>query len=212
MNERINFYTALKNSQPLAFLASFSIIIGILSLDKPALPAIHQDAILAGFMFIFSFIASLVSQISENRDKALEILGRGSTYFFLSVGILYLLSIAAKFSTIFSQIPTFVFGWMLLFMGGAFFIQIVIKLQTTKKILRGPNKLLDIQNEIAQPIIGSGFLILGGFLLASAFLERDFDWIVLIQTSITIGGIGALVLFGSAIIEGINYLRKGRKK
>ena len=85
----IKFYDGLKNSQPLVFLASFSIIIGILTWDHEALPNIHKYAIIAGLSFIFSFVMSLSSQYIGNKWDSFRQFANWSKFLFLVIGIIH---------------------------------------------------------------------------------------------------------------------------
>lgn len=108
------FYEALKNSQPLAFLASISIGIAVLiHSTSQQLPTIYNYAIIAGAMFLASFITSLVYQLlavsQEFKQQA-----RWSQYAFMAFGILYLFLIMLNFSQTIPQIIFIVFGWGML--------------------------------------------------------------------------------------------------
>lgn len=113
-----HFYDALKNAQPLAFLASLSIVIAAFTYNIKDLPQVYPNAISGAFSFIFAFIFSIVSQILRDKDwsKLVFYLQLG-TYFFLGVGILYLIFIATAFSEKITQIPQTFLAWSYGFIG-----------------------------------------------------------------------------------------------
>lgn len=108
-----DFYCALKNSQPLAFLCSLSIVIAIFATPEKY-SGIHTDAVIASFMFIFSFISSLCYQLIFVKEGELRQYVRWTVYFFLIIGIIQLVRIAGGFSSTIPQIMSFVIGWMFL--------------------------------------------------------------------------------------------------
>lgn len=177
-----DFYDALKKAQPLAFLASFSLIIGIISsVNDSSLPDIQSDAIIAGFMFIFAFITAMINQVFKE-SVSIEKFTRLSQYFFFVIGIIYFLFIALKFSETILQIPTIFVGWFIIFLGISFFVRVY---PIKKNFWRGKNKFIEIEDKIAYPLVGLGFFILGGFLVASALFQHTFDWVVLILSSVS---------------------------
>ncbi len=194
------FYEAIKNSQPLAFLASFSIIIGILALNNDDLRQIHNDAIIAGFMFIFSFIMSLIYQIFGDRNNGLSPLVRYSQYFFLAVGIFHLLLIAIKFSAEIEQIPKYVVGWLFFVLGGTMFVYAYTK----KRIPLHNEKSFLIYDKTGLSLLGLGMLIIGVFALFVTFTgyEVPFDWLLPLYLGVFISMIGvALMVTGEFLLK-----------
>jgi len=194
------FYEALKNSQPLAFLASFSIIIGILALNYEDLRQIHDNAIIAGFMFIFSFIMSLVFQIFGDRNYGLSQLARYSKYFFLAVGIFHLLLIAIHFGAEIEKIPKFVVGWLCLVLGGSVFGVAYTKKRTSFH----HEKSYLIYDKTGPTLLGLGFLIIGIFALFVTFTgyEIPFDWVWIVYLGMFISMIGVvLMVIGETLLK-----------
>ena len=155
------FYIALRNAQPLAFLASISIAIAafIHSTTQP-IGQTFDYAIIAGSMFLFSFIASLVYQVIRINEEFTQYV-RWSQYFFLALGIVYLLLILLNFSQSIPQIIELVLGWVFL-VGG---ISYVIPLR------RRWNR---IKNKKGQ-FIHVGFIIAILFIMSALFLINAFD-------------------------------------
>jgi len=183
------FYDALKNAQPLAFLASFSIIIGIISFSNIELSKIHQDAIIAGVMFILSFIMSLLFQLFSK--SGLADLAKYTKYFFLAVGIFHLLHIVTTFGSLIDKIPIFVAGWLFFVLGAVTFIQGY----TRQKTVLMKKKLFWINYKLSPIIMGSGLLIIGIPALFVAFTGEilPFDWVWLLIIGIP------LALFGMVL-------------
>ncbi|HJW19927.1 MAG TPA: hypothetical protein VJ571_05160 [Candidatus Nitrosotalea sp.] len=123
MSEKITdinsrFYDALKNSQPLAFLASLSIVIAAFTYNVKDLPQVYPNAISGAFSFIFAFVFSMISLILQDKDfPKISFYLRLGTYFFLGVGILYILFIAIAFSGKIPQIPQTFMAWTYGFVG-----------------------------------------------------------------------------------------------
>ena len=129
------FYDALKNAQPLAFLASVSIGIAVLihAIPTPQLPVgIDNYAISAGSYFLFSFIVSLVYQIVEFPKRTKQFL-RWTKHFLLVIGILFLLLIVLTFSIKIPQIVTLPMGWVFLAMGIYMIIDLKKEWKSIKK-------------------------------------------------------------------------------
>lgn len=126
------FYEALKNSQPLAFLASISIGIAVLiHSTSQQLPTIYNYAIIAGAMFLASFIASLAFQLLLVTNESKQ-MARWSQYVFLMLGIFYLVLIMLNFSQTIPQIIELVFGWVLFGLGISFIITLKKEMEKEK--------------------------------------------------------------------------------
>ena len=163
----------LKNAQPLAFMASLSIIIAAFTFDEDKLPNVSSNAIIAAFMFLISFVLSLIDQIpikKENGDMSPLRFGK---YFFLGIGILYLLLITWEFSKSLTQIGTIVVGWLTLSVGVTTLpILILRKGKFTK------HQTTSIFAKLAtatMTIFSSSFIVVGGGTVASIFLTQKFD-------------------------------------
>lgn len=75
-----------------------SIIIAVFTFERDGLPNVYPNAISGAFSFFFAFVTSILSQILIKDLHKLGLYLRFATYFFLGVGILYLLFIALSFS------------------------------------------------------------------------------------------------------------------
>lgn len=204
-----DFYAALKNAQPFAFLASFSLIIGIISsANESSLPDIQSDAIIAGFMFIFAFITSIINQVYKESDS-IERFTRFSQYFFFTIGLVYFLFIALKFSETLLQIPTIFGGWLVIFFGIYFFVKVY---PIKKNFWRSKKKLIEIEDKIAYPLIGLAFFIMGGSLVTSALIQQTFDWFSVILWSISFGIAGFFLYMGCEILRLVLLTRKWRRQ
>ena len=85
LNEKFSddFYNKLKNSQPLAFLASLCMVVAAFTFTNKELPDVYQNAVSAAFSFIFSFVLSIISQIFGKKldDKRFDLLTKIGIYF-----------------------------------------------------------------------------------------------------------------------------------
>jgi len=132
------FYEFLRKSQPLAFLASFSMIIAVFAHSNKDIPIpVYNDAATASMMFIISFITSMLGQLTAENDvrnkelypSTISEAFRYGTYFLFGIGVIYLLLVASEFSKLSLPIPQIVFGWFKLSVGimTAAVIRLVIK-------------------------------------------------------------------------------------
>jgi len=208
-SENPDFYDALKKAQPLAFLASFSLIIGIISSSdtSTSIPDIQSDAILAGFMFIFSFITAVVSQITK-KSVLISRFTRFSQYFFFTIGIIYFLFVALKFSETLLQIPTIFTGWLIIFLGIGLFVRIY---PIKRKLWHGIKMLNEIEDKICYPTMGLAFFILGGSFVASALFQQNFDWVTIVVLSLSVGISGFLLLFACEMFRFVQLVRRMRR-
>ena len=203
-----DFYDVLRKTQPYAFLASFSLIIGIISSAKDySLPDIQSDAIIAGLMFIFAFITAITNQVFKKSDL-IEKFTRLSQHFFFVIGLIYFLFIALKFSETLLQIPTIFVGWLVIFLGIGFFVRIY---PIKKNFWRTKKKLIEIEDKIAYPLIGLGFFIMGGSLVVSALFQQTLDWSTVFLLSISFGVIGFSLYMGCEILR-LESLRRRLKR
>ncbi|CDI04949.1 cupredoxin domain-containing protein [Candidatus Nitrosotenuis uzonensis] len=126
------FYEFLRDAQPLAFLASFSMIIAVFAFPNDRFNSVFEFAAIASAMFLVSFIVSLIGRIAlfgeslEKSDRSTYTdLARYGTFFFFGIGIIYLILILLEFSkTISSSITSISIGWVPLFMGIAIFLSV----------------------------------------------------------------------------------------
>ena len=130
-NKSFDTLNALKHSEPLAFLASLSlIIVAFIFPERLHLVAIYNDSLISGFMFIISFVFSIVYRLYKYVPQryqypiANKFLGFG-VYFFLGVGIFFLLLVAYEFGKEQTQIFALVKIFFLLFVG-VFLVYIIV--------------------------------------------------------------------------------------
>lgn len=130
-----NFYEKLKNSQPIAFLASLCMVVAAFTYTNNQLPDVYQNAVSAAFSFVFSFVLSLVYQIFRDKldDKRFDLLVKIGIYFLFAVGILYLIFIGISFSSKLPQIPQILFSWFYAYIG---VITILVVRKTLQKMLK----------------------------------------------------------------------------
>ncbi len=168
----LDFFGALRNAQPIAFLASLSLIIATFTFTN--FPNVYSNAIIASFMFIFSFVLSILIQIKivKERLSANEpfwTLIRVGTYFFLAMGIIYLILIAVEFGKLQQQIFLLTKGWYWAFFG--VFI-IYTASQTIKKLnnLHGYDFTIDAALSIVAVLFGIDMSVMGLNALFHSFL------------------------------------------
>lgn len=113
---------SLKQAEPMAVLASLSIVISVFTFDKQGdFQNIYNYSTTATFMFILSFIFSTLSNLLYIRGSNAEfeqirmILMKLGAYFFLSIGVLYFVLIAYEFGLKDSKIFDFVKAFVFLF-------------------------------------------------------------------------------------------------
>lgn len=118
------FYTFLKDAQPIAFLASFSMIIAVFAFPNVQFNSIYKYAAIASSMFLISFVFSLISRVAIVREKEENVersyytnFTRYGTFFFLSVGFVNLGLIVVEFSNSVQSIKFWIWGWLSLFLG-----------------------------------------------------------------------------------------------
>jgi len=165
VNEK--FYDFLKRSQPIAFLASFSMLIAVFAFPNEGLETVYQNAAMAAFMFVFSFIFSLLSQLAIYSEKKEEIeptfipeIIKYGTYFFLILGIAYLVLIVLEFKESFPALPEIVRGWGTLFIGVASLFFVKAFFLSIKK----PKNFI--------PILFRIFGVVTGFIAAGAIFAQ----------------------------------------
>lgn len=168
MEVKDDFYTALRDSQPLAFLASLSIAIAVLSGNKIA--EIHNHAIIAGSMFIFSFIISMFSKTVVMSEGELKQYVNWTRNFFLIIGIGYLTLTVLDFSKDLPQIIRFIFAWMFLAGALSFILPMKDIVKKSKKEHGGKLASEEKPRFIVVSIMASVFLVASGlfFFLALA--------------------------------------------
>ena len=159
---------ALKKAEPLGFLASLSLVISAFTFDGVGnIYKIYSYSVVSAFMFIFSFVFSISNQYFKSvesyylaiglEEPAITIILRVVThfgiYFFLSIGVIFLILIAYQFAQSQTQISIIT---------GAFFGVFVFSMGTYESIKklkgaieqRGKISLLDI-TDIGMSIFGT---------------------------------------------------------
>ncbi len=136
-----NFYDFLKNAQPLAFLASFSMIITVFSYPQEDLESIYQNAAMAASLFVISFVFSMMSQFliikeesEKNEPSFYPELIRYGTYFFFAIGSVYLILIVVEFGKNFESLFVIFISWISLFVGVSFLAMTVKHIYALTKV------------------------------------------------------------------------------
>lgn len=197
-----NFYVFLRNAQPLAFLASFSMVLAVFAFPNTAFASVYSNAAIASTMFIVSFVCGLLSQFLIVREEeegykepySLFELIRYGTYFFLAVGVIYLLLIAVEFGKSLPPIFNTVAAWSWLFTAA---LTAGIAKQTLKSIIKKEQKpkfiaLFVICISLCYSVTG---FIIGFNWLLSSFIKFQLDVAYLTYFNIVIVGIFAGVIF-----------------
>jgi hypothetical protein len=135
---------AIKRAEPLAFLASLSLVISAFSFQGLGnLSKIYGYSVVSAFMFIFSFLFSIaahyliLTKITQRLDPYLKILQRimnFGIYFFLIIGMLFLILIAYQFGQSQPQIFTITYAFLGSFI---FYMSITIFFKLVKELVKG---------------------------------------------------------------------------
>jgi hypothetical protein len=115
-NENTKFYKSLKNAQPIAFLASFAMVIAAFSFKNNIDATIYGDAVIASVMFLISFMFSLIDQLRITAETGLRLVHWGK-FFFLGIVILYLVGVGWGFAKSIPQIGDIFLSWTFILMG-----------------------------------------------------------------------------------------------
>ena len=186
----VDFHTVIRNSQPMAFLASLSIIIAVFTFQKEDLPNVYPNAISGAFSFIFAFVTSILFQLLPPKGLyRLVLYFKFATYFFLGVGILYLLFIALAFSEDVDKISQTVSAWvfgMVAISSSILVWRHFIKLKSKEKIPSFDKLSLPIFM-----IIAIASWIVTGAKLSSAIVNFPVDDVLALSILI-----GCLAIFG----------------
>lgn len=184
MDEKIkesnkNFHEFLRNSQPLAFLASFSMIIAVFAFPNKEFEIVYTNATLSASMFIISFVSSYLSQFLVHREEQegykepfpmFESIRYGS-YFFFAVGVIYLILIVVEFAKNLDQIPNIIIGWVWLFAGISLLIAIIRNMKSLKK--QSKTFIIDVSFVIISAIASVSSLGVAANNLFKGFLMMD---------------------------------------
>lgn len=199
------FYDALKNSQPIAFLASLSMVIATFSYSNHELPNVYTNAVLASMTFLISFVLSLIDQINLENDRDIPVVHWGK-FFFLAVGILYLIVVAVEFSKSLTQIYYIFSGWSSIAIGGSFLVSLLSKkgrLKPSSYEKQSEYKYI----ELCWSVFSMGFIILGLLIIGQGFITYPTSKTII--DSIYIGIFGVTL---SAMILGVLFMNQYDKK
>lgn len=219
----MSLYDALKNSQPIAFLASLAIVIAAFTSSNDKLSSVYIDASIASFTFIFSFICSLAYQIQPKLESPLiditasepnstyssnrEILfafARYGTYFFLIIGIAYLLLIAYEFGKSHVQLHNIVIGWLQVF----FAFVVIVAIFRLSKVKRDTNFKIAKFTKITLVVLvatGVAFGINGAVNVLGGFIDVQ-------QYSTYLSPLMGIMFIGIILIAYDDFVRKRKRK
>lgn len=182
-----NFYEILRNSQPLAFLASFAIVIAAFTYQNKDLPNVHVNAVIASIMFFASFILAMADQARRSKDPVSSV--TFGKYFFLAIGILYLIFVSVDFAKSIPQITSIVSGWFTIAMGVAFLIPMIKRADEFQK--RTNATLLEKSMAIGSTISAFSIIAAGSIIVSHAFFKFDIN----ISFLYIICGLGVIPVF-----------------
>lgn len=166
------FYDAIKNAHPIAFLASLSMAVAVLSESTESLKSVYDNAILAAIMFLSSFLLSLTDKLGQKTDR--DEYFKYGTYFFFAVGIFYLIRIGYDFSKTVPQVVSIFSGWVVLAMGISFLTTVVRKQGKFNPTLYKNNSNFRII-QILGCSSASGFLFSGLVFVGKGFFNLTID-------------------------------------
>ena len=205
-NNDINnrFYESLKKSQPIDFLASFSMITAVFSVTN--LPAIYTNAVMATIMFLISFVLSFIDQLFPHKDPSLaDDVIRYGKFFFLAIGILYLISIAFEFAKDLPEIRTIFYGWIIIGIGFSFLSPVVARIGKYKSKDYPDKRKFNLLIYLGY-VSGAGFILAGAVYILNTFVKNK------LSDEIIVYPIGGLILISIiCIISEVIVIQKFRK-
>jgi len=198
------FYEALKKSHPIAFLTSLSMLTTVFSATN--LPAIYNNMVMATMMFLISLVLSLMDQFFPGKDPSLSTdIVRYGKFFFLAIGILYLISIAFEFAKDLPEISTMFFGWIIIGVGFSFVSPVVTRIGKFRSKDYPDKRKFRLLIYIGYGS-GAGFIIAGIMYILNAFAKNKLSNEVLLYI------MGGLILFSIiCIISEMIIITKFRK-
>ncbi len=119
------FYESLRKSQPIAFLASLSMVIAAFTHSNNDTVGVYNSAVLATIMFLLSFAFSLFDQLFPKNPKEDNTWRTGGKYFFFAFGILFLGLVAYEFGKPLPQASTIAVYWIAIAVGISFLITVI---------------------------------------------------------------------------------------
>jgi len=187
-----DFFRIIRNAQPIAFLASLCLIIATFSFTN--FQAVYSNAVIAAFSFIFSFIFSTLIQLKwVQEDKFFIRATRSGAYFFLGVGVLYLLLIAVEFGKTLPQMFSLIQGWWSTFIGGALFYPVYFMLKKIET-KRGADLYYEATLAILTALGATGIFIMGVNALTETFFGQRY-LTEMPSLIFALGGVGVFVIF-----------------
>ena len=196
---------ALKRSEPIIILASLSLAIAAFTFQKREvvlIQAIYNFSVISGFMFIFSFVCSIIdyllkttSRLQDVRNSFFGQIPILATYFFLAVGIIFLIAIAYQFGQeqpqIFAITKTFLFSiFSVLFL---YAIILIVKRPRHNNVQWLKENAVEI---LPLLVVGQLFFIMS----IDSILESIYG-----QSNIDVISIGFVLIYISPIV-GISFL------
>ncbi|AJW71746.1 hypothetical protein [Nitrosopumilus adriaticus] len=205
------FYDFLKKSQPLAFLGSFSMLIAVFAEPNDGMEAVYQNAAMASFVFIFSFIFSLLSQFAIQSEEKEGIeptfipeFLRYGTYALLGIGILYLVLTILEFKENFPALDGIIVGWVSLFIGIVWLYSVKGFYLSIKKSTNFFGPIFKIVGVFAGISAACSLIIIGGSEIFSAMYGIEIPWIFVfaMMFSVAYFGLGyAVILLITSILR-----------
>ena len=161
------FYVMLRNSQPLAFLASFAIVIAAFTFSNTSLPKVHENSVIAAVMFLISFSLSMCDQTSKKQVTSIQY----GKYFFFGSGMLYLVFVAMDFAKSLPQISDIVLGWLTMAVGVSSIPSMIKRTEFFQKRTDPTRKDKSIGIGIAMSSFG--IIVLGVIIASKAFVNYE---------------------------------------
>jgi hypothetical protein len=164
------FLKLLKQAEPVAVLASLSLVITVFTFEnQDTFQTVYNYSVVSTFMFIFAFVAAVVRNLRIiSSERFYSGLATFAFYFFLGIGIIHILLIAVEFGKQHLQIYSFVYGWVFSVIGGMGAIGSTKTLKKYKN-LQGSDRSFQVAY-----FFGFFFVGVGGFGVASNLLTLAF--------------------------------------
>jgi hypothetical protein len=165
-------FFALKKAEPLAILASLSLVISVFTFDhRTDFGNIYNYSVVSTFMFLFAFMCAIIPKGKTKKSILSDMLYTSGTFFFLAVGLIYLVLIAVEFGKENAQIISLAASWFLSFIGGAsFYAAYKIYHEEIKNKTTTETKVFSYVSIIASCILGLFMAIMVAGLLLDTYL------------------------------------------
>jgi hypothetical protein len=199
VSEPVLFLKLLKQAEPVAVLASLSLVIAVFTFEhQDIFQTVYNYSVVSTFMFIFAFLSAVVRNLKFIKSDAMYSgVSSFAFYFFLAIGMIYMLLVAIEFGKQHSQIFSFVNGWLFSLAGGmcAFaVIRILKRLETRQGLKR---------------VFEFAYLLLFGAIAVASFTISA-TWLILaftgIELSINPVTLVLIVASGFAIVGGVKTI------